>query len=815
MTASYPLQASFTNGQISELLASRVDVDFWRSSLSYARNFSILSHGGIRRRSGTRYVAEARNHAKPARILSFRFSEMQSYVLAFNDGRIRYLAQRGVVGAPYEITHPYTDGDLRRLSYAQFNDVAYMAHRAYKPMRLERNADTNWSLNDAEFRDGPYLELDLTHGTKLIPAGTGAVHPTMTSNNAPSGTVSSSGGSGNAYRIFDADNKTNFANSATSYDDLEYEFGSGLSRVVDAYWIRSRPGDDPAGPTTWEFQGWNGTEWVTLDSRQAQTGWARGETRFFEFENTTAFFKYRLAVSGSEANSGLAIAETGWHENGDFQTAFNLTASATAGINDGAGFQASDVGRTIRLQGSDARWRWARIDSVVSTLIVTIRLYGHALPDKNPIIRWQLGAFSELGGFPAAVTLYDERVMWAATGAEPVTVYGSRQGDFTEYGSSEPPVGTDGIKITLLSSNMNEILWLADDLDLIAGSPAQIRSVGPSDVTQSFSATNITQRKGPTTGASSLAPLAVGGTILYAGAGGTKIRELVMGEQNRYVAPELSVLGERLFKAGIVAWAFAEKPDPTIYAVTGDGLVAAVTYDREQKVLGFTCHDFGGFAEDVTVVPGVTAGADDVYFVIRRTVNGQTRRYYEVLEKPFDHDADAIADAFFLDCGLTYSGAPISTVTGLAHLEGEEVWALVDGSSVGPFTVTAGQIVLGVEGSKISVGLPYTSRAVTMPVAGPGQDGTLFGRRVNVVAPYVDILASGPFQAGADGFRLYDQNMQDGGSLFTQPPELKTGFIRCDIEGSWTQGQGKIAVETAAPLPLLIRAISLQVENEP
>src|SRR5690606_22759716 len=192
------------NGEISPLLASRVDVDMWRTSLAYCRNFQILSHGGIRRRSGSRFIAELRDSSSLARLFPFRFSEEQSYVLAFNDGYIRFLAQRGVVGAPYEIHHPYGDSDLKRISYAQFNDVAYLAHKDYHPRRLSRLADTNWTLDNAEFRDGPYLTTNDT-ATTFVLAERGSLTPLMSSNTSATGTAAASDGSADAYKAFDGD----------------------------------------------------------------------------------------------------------------------------------------------------------------------------------------------------------------------------------------------------------------------------------------------------------------------------------------------------------------------------------------------------------------------------------------------------------------------------------------------------------------------------------------------------------------------------------------------------------------------------------
>ena len=558
-----------------------------------------------------------------------------------------------------------------------------------------------------------------------------------------------------------------------------------------------------------------------LDHRVGETGWGDSETRFYEFQNTVAYRYHRWSFRGSGDPNSARIAELALHEKAETQTPFNLTASATTGINDDQGFLSSDVGRTISLMGSDGRWRWARITARTSSTVVQIQLYGQALPTADPIVQWKFGAFSDHSGFPACVTLFNERIVWARTDDEPVTVYGSKQGNFDEYGISDPPVDTDGLKITLLSSGMNEIVWLAADEDLVTGSAGQIRTVGPADITKSFSATNVTQRKGPTSGSDHLQPLSIGGVTLYAGAGATKIRELVMGEQNRYVAPELSLLGEQFFKSGIVDWAFAERPDPTIYCVMGNGELVGVTYDREQRVVGFARHAIAkGFVESAAVVPSPMAGFEDVYLVVRRTINGQAKRYIEVLERPFDGDIDTVHDAFHVDCGLSYDGAPITTVTGLDHLEGEEVAVLADGGVVDDLTVSGGSITLPYAAEKISVGLRYKSRGVTLPIAGPQQDGTLFGRKRTVQGVGIDVLNSGAVAMSAYGSAdwtppLYEQIYKTGDTLFGNAVQLQSGVVPCQIEGSWIEGDGKIVFETDQPLPLLIRSLILQIEGEP
>lgn len=909
MSSLYPLISTFNRGEISPLLASRVDIDSWRQSLAYCRNFHVLTHGGLRRRSGTRFIAEVANMNGFSRLLPFKFSEEQAYVLEINSGgQMRFLALRGLLysgASPYAISHSWNAIAVNRLSYTQFNDVAYFAHKDYSPRKLTRLADTSWTLAEATFRNGPYLP-EKTEGTTLLPSARGSITPAMTSNSAPEGTVTSSPVDTNAYKVFDI-SKTSDWVVGTPTGEVAYQFPGTTEKVCDSYWIASSPNYAEDTPVSWTIEGFDGSTWITLDTRDAENGWQQSETRYYEFTNKSAYraYKFKWTAVGQADSTDARIGEIGFNEGGDTPTAFTLTASSTSGINGGSGFLASDVGRSIRLMGSDGRWRWAAIISRTSTTVVTVRMFGHALPNTSRIARWQLGAFSAASGFPGAVALYDERLTWARTNSEPVTVFGSKQGDFEQYGISDPVLTTDGLKITLLSSNMNEILWLADDEDIITGSAGQIRSIGPSDITQSFSATNLTQRKGPTSGAEYHQPISIGGVTLYVGQGGTKIRELVLGQQNRYVAPELTVLAEHMLKTGVKDWAFAEKPDPTIYVVTGDGLLTAITYDREQQQLGFARHDVGGIIENVAVIPGIEAGFDDVYLTVRRPINGN-RRYIEVMERPFDGDIDTIENAFFVDCGLsltqtakpvtsmtfasecvmtvaahgwpngatvrlsgvvivdgsgnevgrmdgTYTigsvttdtfkilkdGLPvdttqfigmthtaegtatrlISTVTGLSHLEGEEVLVLADGGVVENLVVSGGQITLPYGAAKIHVGLEYTSRAVTLPYMGPQQDGVLFGRRRNVIGSHVDVLHTGALKVGYLGTdtwtpELPEQILKDGGNLFGNPIDLQSGFKRCDYDSSW-EANGQIVMETSAPLPALIRSIVLQVEGEP
>lgn len=78
------------------------------------------------------------------------------------------------------------------------------------------------------------------------------------------------------------------------------------------------------------------------------------------------------------------------------------------------------------------------------------------------------------------------------------------------------------------------------------------------------------------------------------------------------------------------------------------------------------------------------------------------------------------------DPPTAYHAAQSKIVTGLTHLEGEEVYAWVDGVELGPYTVASGQITLPVQPGQVCVGLKYygyytSSRLAFIDALGTGQ----------------------------------------------------------------------------------------------
>ena len=112
------------------------------------------------------------------------------------------------------------------------------------------------------------------------------------------------------------------------------------------------------------------------------------------------------------------------------------------------------------------------------------------------------------------------------------------------------------------------------------------------------------------------------------------------------------------------------------------------------------------------------------YMVVQRKIAGQTRYFLERLA-PVWTDSQPIADAYFVDCGLSIrAAAPTREVAGLEHLEGCSLAVLADGSPVEGCVVRGGRIELPYAATAVQAGLPYVSVLSPLPVESDLNSGT-------------------------------------------------------------------------------------------
>lgn len=71
---------------------------------------------------------------------------------------LTWVESPGVLG--YEISTPYAVTDIFDLQFTQLNDVLFISHSKYPPMRLSRYNETGWILDEVPFQYAPALDVN-------------------------------------------------------------------------------------------------------------------------------------------------------------------------------------------------------------------------------------------------------------------------------------------------------------------------------------------------------------------------------------------------------------------------------------------------------------------------------------------------------------------------------------------------------------------------------------------------------------------------------------------------------------------------------
>ena len=507
-----------------------------------------------------------------------------------------------------------------------------------------------------------------------------------------------------------------------------------------------------------------------------------------------------------------------------------VTASATTGINGGAGFRATDVGRALRIKCGPV-WVWGTITTYTdSTHVQWTITPGAGSPTTGATKDWRLGLWNSTDGYPSCVTFHQDRLVLAGSSAYPSRLDGSYVGDYENFApSTEAGTVTDSYSIStsLNAGTVNSIQWLAsDEWGLLAGTAGNEWSVSPGNTQSALTPTNINQKPLSPYGSSRVAPVKVGKATLFVQRTQRKLREMFYHfTYNTFQAIDLTLLGEHLTLGGLKQLAVQLAPHQLVWACRKDGGFVALTYDRDQEVVGWHRHPLGGYSNAGKTVgalvgsvgsipaPGITR--DEVWVLVARHINGATKRYVEVFTK-FWEDGDAIEDAVFLDSSAEYRGAPTTTISGLTWLVGETVGVLADGA-VHPDCVVsvAGTITLQSAASVVQVGLKYKSAGRTLNPEVGGTSGPSQGKIRRVISTVFRFFQSMGFKLGTANpgvtAAVYPLPTRTSNDPMGSPPSLVSGDQRYSYEARFDR-DGKIYFETDYPTPCNITLLSAIVD---
>ena len=813
-----PLQPAFNAGEISPRMAARVDFSKYGAAAAICENMIALPQGGIMRRPGTRYVATVKDSETAGRLLRFEFSTEQAYVIEAGEGYFRFyrnqgritLAATGAAIANGDFTAGITGWDDRSGSGSS------IAHDATDGRLSLASNGTSYA----------HAEQD------VATAQTGEEHVlSFRTLGAPGDEVllrigSSSTGGEVTDDVAFANGRHVFAFTPTSSPFyVQFRHKAGKTLQIDDVSIL------PPGPL----------ELATPYAAPELAAVQSAQSADVAFLCHAGHPVQKLARSGHTSWSLIEVAfdDGPWlAENAD--SAKTLAAAATSGLgvtvtaSGHAPFVATDVGRMLRLAHGTGEPGWGVIVGYVSATQVTVDIRRN-FASTSATADWRLGAWSAATGYPQAVAFFEQRACYAKTANQPQTFWMSQSADLENMrpdsrdGSENTVQDDDALDFTMAAERVDVIQWLSPGSKLVIGTSGGewiVQSSGPV-----VTPTDISVKRQTTHGSAALPAVRVGPTALFLQRARRKIREFTYDFQvDGYQAPDLTILSDHVTRSGLVEMVYQEEPDSVLWCVRADGQLACMTYRRDEDVIGWTRQVLGGDAavESVAVIPGNddagqvsgSSDRDEVWIVANRTIGGAPCRTVEFFEKAFigpdprDYATyagwrgamlAAQCDAFYVDCGLTYDGAPTDTITGLDHLNGETVKVLADGAVHPDRTVAGGTIVLDAAASRVQAGLGYAHTFECLKIDAGARAGTAVGRTKRIHGITLVLLDSTDARIGPDRTNLTALEFREVADAMDAAVPLFSGERYVELEGDY-QLDARFVLSGDSPGPFVLLA---------
>jgi len=657
-------QNNFTAGKFGRKMKGRFDVEQYKAGCQQLENFLVMPQGGAENMAGTEYIAEAKFSDKKSRIVKFEFSTTTTFAIEMGEEYFRFYsgAQRlsidisdttawatstayvkgdyintgGVVyyclvdhtsgifvtdlsnnywvaQTIYEVPHPYQEADLFQVQIVQTSDVMYFFHPDYAVRKITRNASTDWDFETVIFDKPPLLDQNITD-TTITPS-------------APTGNISLVASD----PVFDKDHEG-------SYWELKYP---RTDNVIDqAFTTATSTSAIPVdGPWSFFTTGsWVGTvklqrsfDGVNWDDYQQFTSSAPGSN---------------FSTSGTEALEGVQYRlQMSTYVSGTCQAVLQVEEFFSVGL--------------------------VRIDTVLTTLGNKVANANatviDTLPQTDATELWSEGAWSDHNGYPRAATLYQQRLVAAGTTREPQTIRASKTNSFEDFELGI--AATDSLSLTLGAKQRNIIEWIESHRVLVFGTTADEYILFPPQG-NALTPTNFEFSRQSGFGSTNIEARLINEVVFFIQRKSRKVRQIASYSFNdeQFVVPDITILSDDITEGGIVDTAIMQAPNSIYWAVTGEGKLIGLTYEKAENISAWHEHTTDGEYESVASIYG--DGDDDLWVSVKRTINGSTKRYIELFKKRDDvTDVDNPQNFFFVHSGKTYDQGGTEAISGATQAE--------------------------------------------------------------------------------------------------------------------------------------------------
>ena len=308
-------------------------------------------------------------------------------------------------------------------------------------------------------------------------------------------------------------------------------------------------------------------------------------------------------------------------------------------------------------------------------------------------------------GWPRSCTFHEGRLFFGGSKSRPATVWGSVVADFFNFNPGQQ-LPDEAVQATLDTDEVNAINSIVSNRDLLVFTSGGEFFV-PQGSLDPIEPTNIIFKVTTRTGSKALKPISTENATYFIQKQGNQLIEYVFQDTDvNYRSQNFSLFSSHLVDNPVdithVNPTSTSRPH-TIVLVNQDGTIAAYPFIRYQQVISPSLWTTEGLFKTACT------DFDEIYVVVKRTINGSDVYHLEKFD--FDFTTDA-ATQFF---GATLPGT--TSVTGLNYLEGETIDVVRDDLALQQKTVSSGGITIDVAPTEyVEVGIPYTPIIETLPV---------------------------------------------------------------------------------------------------
>lgn len=369
------------------------------------------------------------------------------------------------------------------------------------------------------------------------------------------------------------------------------------------------------------------------------------------------FMSGNITATTIQSSSATSGASTTLSASANIFVPSSATTTGHVGVWWSIGSTTTSATTGLAIQGC------VKISAVTNPSTATATVY-QPLTTTSATTSWAEGSWSAVRGYPSSCGFYQGRLFFARTDAEPQTSWGSKTYDFTNY-AVDGGADDDALDIQLSATQGNDIKWLFPMNDLIAGTyGGEFAITSGLNSGNPLTPSNVQAIQMTSWGSEPVVPKKIGNFAYYVQRGAQKLREIsYQWTSANYISKDKTILSPQANGGGFLDIVYQQNPDTVLWALCTNGTIATCTREVDQEVQAWARHTTAGSYTSIAVIPSQKSPYDEVWVIVRRTINGSQVNYIEVFQSqsiPTQQDL-----VFYVHSGATYN-AFANTTTGIS-----------------------------------------------------------------------------------------------------------------------------------------------------